>query len=54
MRSGLRSQGDAKCSDEPRDRGTDGDTARPVRQARHRHGRCSSGRLVSVRAEYEL
>lgn len=54
MRPGLRSQGDAKCSDEPRDRGTDGDTAR-TRTASTAQTRPMFERLaVSVRAEYEL
>jgi len=45
MRPGLRSQGDARCSDEPRDRGTDGDTARTRTASTAQTRPMSSGRL---------
>jgi len=54
MCPGSRSQGDAKCSDEPRGRGADGDTAR-TRAASTAQTRPIFERLaVSVPAEYEL
>ena len=54
MRPGLRPQGDAKCSDEPRDRGTDGDTARTRAASTAQTRPMFERSAVSVRAEYEL
>lgn len=53
MRPGSRSQGDGGCSDEPRDRGTDGDTARTRAASTAQTRPMFERSAVSVRAEYE-
>jgi hypothetical protein len=54
MRPVGRSQGDAECSDEPRDRGTDGDTARTRAASTAQTRPMFEQSAVSVRAECEL